>query len=149
MNVADRAVQAYEARAAAEAAEKEAATARQRALAIEAIGRKADVFGIGFDAVDLKEGYYNSWSLEVPVDDDASLVFNYRGADGVWVTVKPCDQLYWNLPPGQETKGPGGGTFQCFNLSRDRRIETLADLGKEIQHVRKARESWCKKHGVK
>ncbi|HSE44258.1 MAG TPA: hypothetical protein VLA89_02905, partial [Gemmatimonadales bacterium] len=66
MSIADRAVQAYQARLEAEAAARAAEKARERAQVIEAIGRKADVLGIGFDADALiKNG--SRWELSIPV----------------------------------------------------------------------------------
>lgn len=152
MSIADRAIQAHEAQVAADEAEKEAARLRRRAEAIEAFGRRAYVFGATVDPELLEEKFYGGWEVTLSVDDDTSLVFAYKPAftkhdqPTVEVTVRPCDQLYWDLPPGEETKGPGGGTYACYGLTRERKVETLADLGAAIQRVRNARAAWRRKH---
>lgn len=149
MSIADRAIQAYEASEQVKAAEKEAKRARERAEVIETIGRRAEVFGIDFDADKLHGSDGGYWTYKIPVDDDAELVFNVRPMSGLHVSVSPCDQLYWDLPPGQERKEPGeGGTYACYSLSKDREIATLADLGRELQRVRLARDQWKSRHGV-
>jgi len=147
MNVADRAVQAYEAKLEADAAQQEAKKARQRAEVIETMGRKAEAFGVEFDPEGLTDSL-GRWEWSVPVDDDAELVFTFRFGIDLEATVKPCDQLYWDLPPGEEKKGPGGGSYGCFGLGGDKRVGTLAQLGERIVAIRKAREDWRKKHGM-
>jgi hypothetical protein len=86
----------------------------------------------------------------VPIDEDVQLLFTSQPDRGkLNIKARPSDQLYWDLPPGQEKKGPGGGTYGCYGLDSffyDRPIETLADLGAAIAKVRGARKQWRKKH---
>lgn len=149
MNIADRALQAYEATEEAKEAARAAERARVRAEVIEEISRKAEIFGIDFDPSGLKDDGIMRLTFSTPVDDDATLVFTYSKFDGLVVNVKPSDQIYWDLPLGQEVKGPGGGSYGCYNLGGGMKVSTLAELGAQIKRTREARELWRKKHCLK
>lgn len=93
--------------------------------------------------------------LDLPLTDDATLRLQVRrvtfDCDDPWqatAVVWPCDQLDWDLPPGQEKKGSGGGTYGCHGLSRMKEtvVTTLAGIGAQITRVEKARAAWRRKH---
>lgn len=93
------------------------------------------------------------YALDLPLTDDATLRLQVRRAmsGDQWqatASVQPCDQLYWDLPPGQEKKGSGGGTYGCHGLSRMKEtvVTTLAGIGAQITRVEKARAAWRRKH---
>lgn len=153
MNIADRALAAHEAKTKEDALRKEAELVRRRAAAVDAIALKAEHFGVDFNPDIVEKSSYSerSWALTVQVDNDAWLVFTATmGEPLVTVKVKPADQLYWDLPPGQTEKKPNeGGSYACYQLGSGLTdIQTLADLGNAIVRVRKAREQWRKKHGL-
>lgn len=164
MSIADRALQAHQAKVEADQAELDAQIARRRERAVIEIGRIAEEFGIPFDPDRLEPGYGGmrvdrgrTWNFAVPVDDDATLTFKAEfgyvsdNQFGVTLKVQACDQLYWDLPPGQEEKERGGGTYGCYSLEdvHKKEIGTLADLGAALVKIRKAREQWRKKHNVR
>ena len=149
MGIADRALAAYESELEAERLAKELRREQSRGRAVTSIMAAAEPFGIEVDPQDVIH-VYAGWQLTVEVDDDASLHFLYRdNAEGsLSMYVKPADQLYWDLPRGQEAKGAGGGTYGCYGLDGQMKVSTLADLGKQIAKVREARERWRAKHGA-
>jgi hypothetical protein len=144
--------------ATARAVEQKAAR-RQRAT--ETIHAKAVAIGVAddLDLETLSEQYGTRLFAHLSVCDDATLELVYEEKYNhtvkatlpqVTAHVVPCDQLYWDLPPGQLKKEPGGGTYGCYGLGRYSRIEnieSLADLGAAIELVEQARAQWHKKHG--
>jgi hypothetical protein len=144
---------------AAAAAEKEAAeheqaaeTARKRAAAQRAIYIKAQELGIEVDVEDLEsEGYLNS--VGIPLTADATLrigvTWEFAPLPTVKVSVKPADQLYWDLPPGEEKFAGGGGVYGCYSLGQYsglQDIKTTADIGRALMKINQAREQWRAKH---
>lgn len=146
--LAERAIAAYEADEQAQELEMEATRIRELAAAVDALGLRARGFGVEFDPDDVEvEGFGVSrrYSVSVPLDDDADLRFYWESRGEVVVSVRPSDQLYWDLPPGETEKGPGGGAYGCYGLS-PRTVTTLEEVGAEVLKVRAARERWTAKH---
>ena len=152
MSIADRAVAAYEAEKEAVRLEKEAAELRGREEASRIISEEASRLGIPVDTRNLKGGTVLGWNLKAKLDDDTSITFVYRHSKydpaEIEMRVSVCDQLYWDLPPGQEKKERGGGTYGCYSLSNvnGKRVSTLSEIGEAVTKVREARQSWRKKH---
>jgi len=146
-SVADRALAAHTAQVEEARLRKEADEVRIKAEATDAILRGMDKFGLCLTDESFVRGYH-LWQVEVQVDDDARLEFKKQDSKDVEVRIRPADQLYWDLPPGEETKGTGGGCYGCHGLGeiRNREITTLAELGSAIARIRDARESWRVKH---
>lgn len=148
---ATRALAAHEAETKARELEAEAKSVRDLAEATEKIVAKAARLSImDVDTSQIcAEG--SKCALEIPLNDDATLRIE---ADNNIARAKarviPCDQLYWNLPPGEETKEPGGGTFGCFNLGgiKEREVGSLIDIGGELRLIVDARTAWHRKHGA-
>lgn len=156
-DIAARARAAHNAEEEAKRLEEEAKRIREQEAAERAIHQLARQLGVD----DLVDGqpvvrtnrFSRDHEVVVDLTDDASLRIKSRvvnnGADIVDVTaqVLPCDQLYWNLPPGEETKGRGGGTYGCFGLSnlKETDVKTLADIGAQLERIENARESWRRK----
>ena len=156
MSIADRALAAHEADEEATRLRKEAQQIERRAKAFAAISRRAEDFGLSVTEADIVGDRYDGdrrYSAWIPVDDDVSLEFIWEipwtGAKDVLTTVRGrvADQLYWNLPPGEFEKGPGGGVYGCYSLSMPE-INDLVGLGRYIKQVRSARDAWRRKHGV-
>jgi len=148
-DLANRALAAHKADTEARALEDEARTIRQRQTALDAILAYAhDVFGISLnpETIELGGGFMGNYKTCVPVNDDVRLRIQYEARNAqVIVSAEACDQLYWNLPPGQTEKSPGGGTYKS-----DLRhvINGLVELGAFVEKVAKARETWRKSYGV-
>lgn len=149
MGIADRALAAYESELEAERLAEELSREQSRGRAVTLIMAAAEPFGIEVDPKDVIH-VYAGWQLTVEVDDDASLHFIYRdnAESNLLMYVKPANQLYWDLPTGQEVKGSGGGTYGCYGLDGQMKVSTLADLGRQIAKVREARKRWQRKHGA-
>lgn len=157
MSIADRALAAHQADEEAKRLRREALTVERKAQAFNAISQAAEPFGVDIEMDALKpESVYlrnaTRWRVEVPIEPDVTLRFwwewTWQEIEKLTINVKVTDQLYWDLPPGQNEKGPGGGTYGCYGLGEihARNIETLADLGAVIERVRSAREQWQNKH---
>lgn len=146
MSIADRALAAYESEQEQNRIQAELKEEATRGAALVTIMAAIERLGLELDDRTL-ERHGSVWRLEVQVDDDATLLFDVTDSGGLTMMVKPTDQLYWDLPPGQDKKLPGGGTYACYGLNRDfLTVTTLADLGRQILKVRKAREHWRAKH---
>lgn len=154
MGIADRALAAYESEIEEKRLADELSREQSRGRAVVAIMAAAESLGIDVDpdAVGLiSMSYVPRWQLIVQVDDDASLHFLFQDdvEGNISMQVKAADQLYWDLPPGQKVKPAGGGTYGCYGLNADQmKVSSLADLGRQIAKVRKARERWQAKHGA-
>ncbi len=154
MSIADRALAAHAANEEAARLRIEAEGVERKALALDTISRAAESLGLSIRPGDLVSEFPQGkvWTVTLPVDDDVDLRFKwewlYGPQPGLKMTVQTSDQLYWDLPPGEEKKHPGGGVYGCHNLGgiHGKEIKTLADLGAAIERVRRARESWRKKH---
>lgn len=153
MNIADRALAAHNAVEEAKRLRNEAEAVERKAMALDAISRAAEGLGLSVMPEDLVAEYPEGkvWTVLLPVDDDVQLKIRwewlYSSEPGLKMTIDVADQIYWDLPPGEEKKGRGGGSYGCHNLGgvQGKRVETLADLGEVIARVRRARESWRKK----
>ena len=154
MSIADRALAAYEAEQEAARLEKEAKEVRGKSEAAQAISEEASRLGIPVDASQITGSIGLGWKIEAPIDADTSIEFSYRSSrydpPETELKMRVCDQLYWDLPPGEEIKTRGGGSYGCYNLSgvQGKRVGTLAEIGEAVKRVREARESWRKKHLV-
>lgn len=149
MSIADRALEAYESEVEQKRLEAELKYEQNRSHAAVEVMRAAEVLGIEVDCAGLSRSA-TIWRVTAKVDDDASLLFEKYEGGGLDMRLVPAPQLYWDLPPGEEEKGPGGGTYACYGLdSTYMKVVTLADLGRQIVKVRKARELWKKKHCLK
>lgn len=156
MNIADRALAAHQADEEARRLQHEAAVVRRRAMAVDAIARLMEQFGIPFDESELVVQWPHDegkrYSFTTQVDDDVSLTASwsmmYSHEPEVTLSTRVCDQLYWDLPPGETVKGPGGGVYGNYGLGENvnKKIGTLVELGAIITRVRKAREDWHAKH---
>lgn len=153
MSIADRALAAHEADQEAARLRQEAADMETKAHAIDVIQRQAEtLFGIEIDASSFERGY-SEWTATVPVDDDANLVFTKRDERPNERTVKidirvhPCDQLWYDLPPGTEEqpRDGRGRTYACYGLEKFD-VRTLPALGAAIVKIREARSKWRAKH---
>ena len=154
-SIAEIALAAHEAEERAKGLEAEAAKTRERAEAEQEIVAALRTLGIDIDLADITESESSrAYCVEIPVDADATLVASWSiyGRDRqVALCVRPAEQLYWDLPPGRDTKDPGtGGVYGCYGLEHRRLggIATLPELGAAIKLIRKAREQWRVKHGV-
>ncbi len=156
MNIADRALAAHAAGEEATRLRREAEEVERKAMAIDAISLAAESLGLSVFPEDLKSEYPSGkvWTVTLPVDDDVDLRIRWEWLYGpepsLKMTVQAADQLYWDLPPGEEKKARGGGVYGCHNLGgiHGNEITTLSDLGAAIERVRGARESWRKKWQV-
>jgi hypothetical protein len=137
-----------------EAAEHEAAAeaARNRAQAQRSIYMKAQEFGIEVDVDDL-DGEFGVFGLNVPLTEDATLRIQVKISTVhppyVECSVKPSDQLYWDLPPGEEKFAGGGGVYGCYSLGQYsglNDIKSTADIGRALMKINQAREQWRRKH---
>ena len=152
--IAEIALAAHEAEERAKGLEAAAAKTRERAVAEQEIVAALRTLGIDIDLAAITESESGrEYRAEIPVDADAALVavWSTYGRDKkVALLVKPAEQLYWDLPPGVESKDAGGGTYGCYGLEHRRlgAIATLPELGAAIKLIRKAREQWRAKHGV-
>lgn len=148
-SLADRALAAHEAKLEETRLLREATEVRIKAEATDAILRVAHEYGVEVTPDDLTRDY-NAWQAVIQIDADAHLVLIKRNRDDeVEVRVKPAEQLYWDLPPGQEEKPAGkGGTYGCYGLdvSSMGPIGSLADLGAILVRIREARERWKVRH---
>jgi len=162
MNIADIALSAAKAEQEASKREAEAKAIRERDRALRKINLYLDrVVGDKARVMQSDElsgpSYCADYSAEIQVDDDATLVITANGrlenVDGATANVRPSEQLYWNLPPGQEEKDYSeGGVYGCYGLDRlagryAPAIESLADLGNAINLTRVARAKWRTAHG--
>lgn len=129
--------------------EQQAALTRAHTTARNQIVFKGEKIGVDVD-IDAIEHHGGASTYRLKVDEDATLVISSRAGDLVAkAKVKPAEQLYWNLPPGQEGT-PMGGTYGCYGLgqySALHDIDSLADLGRAITLVREARAKWRRVHG--
>ena len=152
MSVADRALAAHAAEEEEKRLRAEAAKARRKGIAVDAIGRVLE--GFGMDTTDLEELIepdYRAkrWSVMIPIDDDCALHLTSEPDDEIVSTrLVPAVELDRDIPPG-EPKTPRG-VYGCYGLDKYvlEGISTLADLGRAITKVREARVAWRKKHGV-
>lgn len=163
-SIAERALLAYEAQQEEGRLRKEAAIVAQRAVAVNAIILAAESFDLEIDLDDIEPAVCSAsvtspvgatWWIVVPVDDDLGLKFEWSsrlGEPKIAVTAEYSEQLYWDLPPGEETKGQGGGTYGCYGLSKSHgagHIANLSELGRAIVRTRKARAAWRTKWETK
>lgn len=157
MSLKDRALAAVRLEREAEEALLQKQISIHRMRATDAILRAGERFGIDIDPTAIvgeNEKHPNEYkySYEEKVTEDATLKFRWPApaeqAGDVDVVVVPPVQLYWDLPPGQEERGPGGGTFGCYGLRR-MEVSSLVSLGKCLERIELARAQWRRKHGVK
>lgn len=156
MNIADRALAAHQANEEANRLRAEAKAVERQARALDAISCAAEGLGLAVSPEDIvtEHPLGKVWTVELPIDDDMRLRIKwellYHPEPNLKMLVQVADQLYWDLPPGQEKKGSGGGTYGCYNLGglQGKEVKTLADLGAAIEKVRRARASWRKKWEV-
>lgn len=161
MNFADMAIAAATSEAAAEEFEQRAQRTREHAQARRLIFMAAQRLGVQLDVDTVHDTRPGStlgpvFAAEVEIDVDARLVFSYEPhpvvSDGpkLQVSVRPSEQLYWNLPLGQETKDPAaGGVFGCYGLGQHSGLNDVrdtADVGRALLKIRAARELWRRKH---
>lgn len=131
-----------------------------RGRAVDEILKVGERLGIEIDQERIVVGKFGPFTYEEPLTEDATLVveatvrlYGKHHSDevseaSVVVKVKPADQLYWDLPPGVEDKGAGGGTYGCFHLGRiSEPCESLADIGERLERIETARQAWRRKHG--
>lgn len=146
-SLAERALAAHTAQTEEARLQKEAREVRVKGVAADAILLAADRFGITLTA-DSLERSYSSWLATFQVEEDVSLIFTKGDSSNqVEVRVKPAEQLYWDLPPGEEKKTPGGGAYGGYGLSSiTEHLQSLSDLGAAITKIRTARELWRAKH---
>lgn len=163
-NIADLALAAADAAAEAAALRQQAKDITERSKAVEAIAKKAAEFAIDIDPEDVRREGMNHL-CDVKVDDDLMLRFNvdvnwdtdhWRGirsavpAGVAWAKGIPSEQLDWDLKPGVEKKGMGGGTYGCYHLDTQYGdlafVKDLAGLGRCVKLTREARKQWRKKH---
>jgi len=157
MNIADIALSAAKAEEEASKREAEAKVIRERDRALRKINLYLDrVVGDKARVMQSDElsgpSYKSDYWVEIQVDDDATLVITANGrlenVDGATATVRPSDQLYWNLTPAQQKHNPRkGGVYGCYGLDRlagryAMAIESLSDLGRAINMTREARAKW-------
>lgn len=154
-DIAARALEAHAAEEEARMLEKQADAVRNEARARRLIHEKASRLEIA--DVDISQmqssgsSFRRAYTLDIPLTDDATLEIRAEddrdGHPQAYARVRPCDQLYWNLPPGQEKKRPGGGVYGSCGLSGiDRRVESLADIGERLLRIETARKTWRRKH---
>lgn len=163
-SIAERALVAYEAELEEGRLKREAEIVSLRAKAVNAIILAAESFDLEIDVDDIEPAVcsasvttplFAAWWIVVPVDDDLGLKFEWSSRSGkqiVEVTADYADQLYWDLPPGEEKKGSGGGTYGCYGLSKSYGagvISNLSVLGKAIVRTRAARAAWQSKWETK
>lgn len=152
-SLADRAIAAASADADARALEAQARYVRRRAEALDAINKALAPFDLTVDEADLDKNPTAPGgrfvTSKIPVTDDAALVVSWDGEKRpAEVKLYPCDQLYWDLPPGQETKPVGAGASpSCYGLGYPV-VTSLSELGAALTKVVIARASWRSKHGA-
>lgn len=148
---AARAVAAHEAEARRREVEQHVDAVYTEAHAAQLILELAlalEIPEVKVEEIRLESGDY---VLDLPLTDDAALRLQVRRtmSEDPWLataSVNPCDQLYWDLPPGQEKKDPAlGGTYACYGLSRTV-VMTLAEIGAQVVRIERAREAWRRKH---
>jgi hypothetical protein len=159
MSLAQRALAASDAERQQQQLEIVRKTSERRALALDAIMRAGERFGLEISPSDIHAStpstQNSAYTYEHQLTPDATLTISmpgYRkaGVDSVEVRVIPVDQLYWDLPPGIETKPSSrGGVYGCYGLDRTKYVHTVADVGARLEAIMVAREKWRKKHGVK
>lgn len=153
-DLAERALRAHENAVETKRLRKEDEYNRRRAVALIAITQyAADTFGLTVPDELEPEMEGQRWSMHVTIDDDTSMRFIWEAGragdpDELFARVRACDQLYWNLPPGELTKGGGGGSYGCYGLDQAHNVvvTSLTELGAAIAKVRSAREQWNRKH---
>ncbi len=126
---------------------------KQRAY--ESIAARAVSFQLEpkFDEIeDTGSTYSPRYAWNVEVTPDLTLVIEYSKADGCKAKAKASEQLYYDLDPEFNTVaaaragGKRGGTYACFGLNNPE-VETLAQLGAQVEKVERAREEWNRKRG--
>lgn len=156
-DIASRALAAHAADSEAKRLEAEAKAIRDRQQAVEQMTTYAhDTFGVTIDPETVETVYPGKYVASVELNEDATLQITRNRPDTVGgaadlalieAKVVPCEQLDWDLPPGVFEKGPGGGTYSCFGLdSRTRKVTSLADVGRQLEKIAKARTSWQTKN---
>jgi hypothetical protein len=156
MDYAELAIAAAAAEKEATELEDKARVTRLHSEAQRAIWTAARGLGLTVDVSKIvRRPHTDVFFAEAKVDADATLIFTYEaqrpnGEGRLDIMVKPADQLYWNLPPDQETKDIGaGGVYGCFGLGEHsglNDIETQADVGRALLKIRAAREQWRLQH---
>lgn len=154
-DIATRALAAHEAETEARKLEGEAKAVRDLAEATEKILAKAaqlSIADVDPSQIRVEGSLAKTYSLKIPLNADATLLIEvnpHLTAGKTRARVMPCDQLYWGLPPGEETKGRGAGTYGQFNLSgiKEREVESLVDIGGALRLIADARTAWHRKHG--
>lgn len=161
-NVAERAIAVSDADESAREQMNAAAEERRRGQAISKILIWAEnAFGIRLSVDDVRTegtGRWLKYVARVVVDPDATLYFivdkKWDSAtschrDRLSVTVRPADQIYYDLAPGVEVNAGPGGIYGHFGLQHlPENIDSLEQLGSVLKRIRVAREQWRRKHGV-
>jgi hypothetical protein len=150
--LADRARSANQAQQQAAALRREADRASMIGETRDLLLRRLERLGIDADDGELSE-FDRGVAFTLEVTDDATLIIDVRKTSNEVTTnarLTACDQLYLDLPPGQLERTSPGGVYGHYNLSEHSayttQIETIADLGKVLELIERAREQWQTKH---